>query len=74
MERARFRRQAETSDAKLVPTRPAGVLWRVPRSVGTRSTDTASKIALSTTLFQKPGSLGALPLSALLPTFPAWEK
>ena len=57
MERAHFRRQAETSDAQLVPTRPAGVLRRVPRSVGNRSADIVSNIDLSTTLLQKFGVL-----------------
>ena len=57
MERAHFRRQAETSDAQLVPTRPAGVLLRVPRSVGNPTVDTACKTVHSTTLFQKYGVL-----------------
>ena len=57
MERARFRRQAETSDAKLVPTRPAGGLLRAPGSVGNRSTNIISNINPSTTLFQKFGVL-----------------
>ena len=57
MERARFRRQAETSDAQLVPTRPAGVLRRVPRFVGNPATDIVSQIAPSTTLFPKLGVL-----------------
>ena len=37
--------------------RPAGVLRRVPRSVGNRSTDIVSNIDLSTTLLQKFGVL-----------------
>ena len=57
MERAHFRRQAETRDAQLVPTRPAGVLRRVPRSVGNRSTDTVTYVNPSTTLFHKSGVL-----------------
>ena len=57
MERAHFRRQAETSDAQLVPTRPTGVLLRVPRSVGNPTVDTACKTVHSTTLFPKPGVL-----------------
>ena len=57
MERAHFRRQAETSDAQLVPTRPAGGLRRVPGEVGTRSTDTVCEINPSTTLIPKTGVL-----------------
>ncbi len=74
MERARFRRQAETSDAQLVPTRPAGVLSRAPGSVGNRSADIVSQIALSTTLFPKLGFLGAEPLSVFLVTFCTSKK
>ena len=37
--------------------RPAGVVWRVPRSVGNRSTDIVSNLNPSTTLFQKSGVL-----------------
>ena len=74
MERARFRRQAETSDAQLVPTRPAGVLSRAPGSVGNRSADIVSQIALSTTLIPKPGFLGAEPLSVFLVTFCTSKK
>ena len=57
MERAHFRRQAETSDAQIVPTRPAGGLWQVPRSVGNPAADTVGKTVHSTTLFQKNGVL-----------------
>ena len=57
MERARFRRQAETSDAQLVPTRPAGGLLKLPGFVGTPSTDIVSNINPSTTLFLKLGIL-----------------
>ena len=57
MERAHFRRQAETSDAQLVPTRPTGVLLRAPGFVGNPATDTASKIGPSTTLIPKTGVL-----------------
>ena len=57
MERAHFRRQAETSDAQLVPTRPTGVLLRLPGLVGNPAADTVTYVNPSTTLFQKIGVL-----------------
>ena len=74
MERGRFRRQAETTDAQLVPTRPAGALGKAPRSVGTCSTDTVCERELSTTLFPKPGSLGAEPLNGFFGPFGPLQK
>ena len=57
MERAHFRRQAETSDAQLVPTRPTGVLLRLPGLVGNPAADTVTYVNPSTTLIPKTGVL-----------------
>ena len=74
MERGRFRRQAETTDAQLVPTRPSGAVGRVPGFVGNPAAGPVGEINPSATLFQNLGSLGVEPLSVFLVTFCTSKK